>query len=213
MTTITARSSSAVAEYQVNENGGYATITVTRGGSALGTASVNYATVNGTALAGTNYVATNNTLTFLPGQVAKSFNVRLLDDGKTNPPPAASTLRWPCPVRPRVRPWESPTNALVHLVDAQSYNQPPGSLDTSFDPTAGMNASVLALALQSNGQIVAGGSFTVANGASINRIARLNADGTLDGGFLNGWRARTARSMPWSARRTTALWSAAPLPN
>jgi len=45
---------------------------------------------------------------------------------------------------------------------------------------------VLALALQSGGQIVAGGSFTVVNGSAINRIARLNADGTLDGTFQNG---------------------------
>ena len=49
-----------------------------------------------------------------------------------------------------------------------------------------MNSSVLALALQANGQIVAGGSFTVANGTSLNRIARLNSDGSLDGAFLSG---------------------------
>src|ERR1035438_9670505 len=49
-----------------------------------------------------------------------------------------------------------------------------------------MNASVLALALQANGQLLAGGSFTVANGTSRNRMARLNPDGSLDGTFLNG---------------------------
>ncbi len=125
-------------------------------------------------------------LTFLPGQLSKSFNVRLLDDGKTNPPPAgfyfAVTLSNPSAGSVL----GSPSNALVHLVDAESYIQVPGSLDPAFDPSAGMNASVLALALQSNGQIVAGGSFTVANGTSMSRIARLNTDGTLDTGFLNG---------------------------
>src|ERR1039457_4642797 len=44
--------------YLANENGGYTTITVTRSGSALGSATVSYQTVDGTAFAGTNYVAT-----------------------------------------------------------------------------------------------------------------------------------------------------------
>ena len=170
--------------YQVNENSGLATITVTRTGSVLGSATNTYTTVNGTAFAGTNYVATNGALVFLPGQVAKSFNVRLLDDGKTNPPPAS--FYFSVLLTSSTSVLGSPTNSFVHMVDAESYNQSPGSLDPAFDPTAGMNASVLGLALQSNGQIVAGGTFTVVNGTSINRIARLNTDGTLDTGFLNG---------------------------
>jgi uncharacterized delta-60 repeat protein len=172
--------------YQFNENGGYATINVVRGGSALGTASVNFSTADATAFAGTNYVATNNTLTFLPGQVVKSFNVRLLDDGKTNPPPAGFYFAVALSAPSAGSSLGSPTNSLVHLVDVESYNQVAGSVDPSFDTGAGMNASVLSLALQSNGQIVAGGNFTVVNGTAINRIARLNTDGTLDGGFLNG---------------------------
>ena len=51
----------------------------------------------------------------------------------------------------------------------------------------GMNGDVLALALQTNGQILAGGNFTAVNGTPENYIARLNADGSLDNaGFLNG---------------------------
>ena len=56
----------------------------------------------------------------------------------------------------------------------------------AFSPTAAMNDSVLALALQSGGQIVAGGSFSIVNGAAMSHLARLNPDGTLDTGFLNG---------------------------
>ena len=62
-----ARSNSARPVIIVNENGGYATITVTRTGSDLGTAGVHFATTDGTAFAGTNYVATNGTLDVLPG--------------------------------------------------------------------------------------------------------------------------------------------------
>ena len=58
-----------------------------------------------------------------------------------------------------------------------------GSLDTSFDPGSGANASVRAISIQSDGKIIIGGSFTSFNGMAINRIARLNTDGSLDASF------------------------------
>lgn len=63
-----------------------------------------------------------------------------------------------------------------------------GSLDTGFDPEA--NGSVMAIALQSNGQIVLGGQFTSfqANGAAgatqCDYLGRLNTDGSLDTNFI-----------------------------
>src|SRR5437667_31942 len=39
------------------------------------TVTVNYATANGTATAGTDYVSTNGTLTFLPGQTSQTIRV------------------------------------------------------------------------------------------------------------------------------------------
>ncbi|HYP16568.1 MAG TPA: delta-60 repeat domain-containing protein, partial [Opitutus sp.] len=62
-----------------------------------------------------------------------------------------------------------------------------GSLDTTFDPRA--NNQVLSFAVQPDGKILIGGGFTTLqpNGAATatarNRIARLNADGSLDGSF------------------------------
>ena len=56
-----------------------------------------------------------------------------------------------------------------------------GTLDAGFDPNA--NNNVNAMAMQTNGQIVIGGSFITVGGTNCNRIARLNADGTLDTGF------------------------------
>ena len=44
------------------------------------TVTVNYATSDGTATAGHDYTATSGTLTFNPGDAAKSINVALLDD-------------------------------------------------------------------------------------------------------------------------------------
>ncbi|MBW6499660.1 MAG: delta-60 repeat domain-containing protein [Bacteroidales bacterium] len=58
-----------------------------------------------------------------------------------------------------------------------------GSLDTGFDPGTGANNTVLSIALQVDGKIIIAGNFTSYNGTTRNRIARLNADGSLDNGF------------------------------
>jgi len=61
-----------------------------------------------------------------------------------------------------------------------------GSLDTSFLNGTNGGASPTSVALQPGGQVLIGGYFTTVNGVSRNRIARLNADGSLDTSFLNG---------------------------
>jgi uncharacterized delta-60 repeat protein len=61
-----------------------------------------------------------------------------------------------------------------------------GSLDTGFDPGAGANADVWALALQPDGKVLVGGNFTTIDGVSRNYIARLIPDGSLDAGFNPG---------------------------
>ncbi len=61
-----------------------------------------------------------------------------------------------------------------------------GSLDTSFDPGLGANNQVSAFAVQPDGKIIIGGLFTSYNGTPRNRIARLNADGSLDTSFNPG---------------------------
>lgn len=57
-----------------------------------------------------------------------------------------------------------------------------GTLDTGFDPGSGFNGPVFALAVQTNGQVIVGGSFTTFASAN-DGIKRLNTDGTLDGTF------------------------------
>jgi uncharacterized delta-60 repeat protein len=61
-----------------------------------------------------------------------------------------------------------------------------GSLDTSFNPGTGPNLLVRAVAVQPDGKVLIGGSFTTVGGVTRNRIARLNADGSLDAGFDPG---------------------------
>ena len=61
-----------------------------------------------------------------------------------------------------------------------------GSLDTSFDPGTGLNSGSNSIAVQLDGKIIIGGSFTAFNDISQNRITRLNADGSLDTSFNIG---------------------------
>ncbi|RMH34509.1 MAG: hypothetical protein D6687_03815, partial [Acidobacteria bacterium] len=52
----------------------------------------------------------------------------------------------------------------------------------AFNPNVGNN-TVFAIAIEPDGQILIGGSFTSVGGQTRNRIARLNPDGSLDTSF------------------------------
>ncbi len=72
-----------------------------------------------------------------------------------------------------------PRNRIVRL-------NADGSLDTSFDPGSGANEAVDSIAVQSDGKVLVGGYFTNYNDTARHRIARLNADGSLDTSFNPG---------------------------
>lgn len=69
------------AEYSAEEFDGSVTITVERVGGSSGTAQVNYATSDGTATAGSDYDVASGILVFADGEVSKSFDISLIDDG------------------------------------------------------------------------------------------------------------------------------------
>jgi len=66
-----------------------------------------------------------------------------------------------------------PRNRIARLTDT-------GALDAGFDPGLGADGAIYALALQTNGQVVIGGSFNMYHTSQRSSIARLNADGSLD---------------------------------
>jgi uncharacterized delta-60 repeat protein/uncharacterized protein (TIGR02145 family) len=61
-----------------------------------------------------------------------------------------------------------------------------GSIDPTFNTGLGFDNDVFSIALQGDGKIIVGGNFTSFNGVTINRVARLHADGTLDTSFNPG---------------------------
>lgn len=61
-----------------------------------------------------------------------------------------------------------------------------GSPDITFNPGAGTDDAIRSIVLQPDGKIIIGGWFVNVNGTNRNRIARLNADGSLDESFDPG---------------------------
>jgi glucose/arabinose dehydrogenase len=68
-----------ISEPEVNENAGNAIITVTRG-NGVGTGTVDFTTVDGTAIAGSDYQATSGQLTFADGETSKTITIGLIND-------------------------------------------------------------------------------------------------------------------------------------
>jgi solute carrier family 8 (sodium/calcium exchanger) len=67
--------------YTVMENVGEFAASVRRdGGDVTQSVQVDYKTEDGSANAGTDYIAVQGTLTFLPGETLKTFNVCVIDD-------------------------------------------------------------------------------------------------------------------------------------
>jgi len=70
----------SIADVSASEDAGTATVTVTRAGDVTVTATVDFATESGTAVAGRDFVAASGTLTFAPGETAHTVEIDLIDD-------------------------------------------------------------------------------------------------------------------------------------
>ncbi|MBI1288878.1 MAG: T9SS type A sorting domain-containing protein [Flavobacteriales bacterium] len=82
-------------------------------------------------------------------------------------------------------------------------SQTPGSVDLTFNPTdigygysAGANQIIRTVSVQNDGKVLVGGEFTSLNGSSINRIARLNTDQSVDSSLAVG---SGANNSVWSS--------------
>lgn len=74
---------------------------------------------------------------------------------------------------------------IAIVVNTQSSAQfsLPGELDTTFNTGTGADNIVWSVTVQPDGKVLLGGFFTIYNGISRNRIARLNLNGSLDTTF------------------------------
>ncbi|RYD86600.1 MAG: hypothetical protein EOP50_22170, partial [Sphingobacteriales bacterium] len=85
-------------------------------------------------------------------------------------------------------PLRSLVSVIFFLFVQLAASAQPGSLDPAFNPGDNVPAhildnNVLAVAVQPDGKVLLAGTFNSYGGKTRNRIARLNADGTLDESF------------------------------
>jgi hypothetical protein len=66
--------------FNTNEGAGVANISVTRNGDTSGTATVDFATSDGSAQQRTDYMLATGTVTFASGETTKTFSVLIVDD-------------------------------------------------------------------------------------------------------------------------------------
>ncbi len=71
--------------YTATEDASSIDVTVSRVDGATGSVTVDYATSNGTATAGSDYTAASGTLTFLQGETSKTFSIPITNDSVFEP--------------------------------------------------------------------------------------------------------------------------------
>ena len=164
--------------YSVNENAGTVTVTVNRSGGLASGVGVNYATSNGTATAGSDFISTSGTLTFGGGETSKTFTVTILDDAVYE---GSETFNVALSGQTGGATLGSPSSATVTILDNET--PPPGSVQFSSS-TYSVNengGTVTITATRTGGSY---GSASV-NYATANGTATAGSDYTTKSGTLN----------------------------
>ena len=156
---------------------GSADFTVTLSAASTQTVTVDYATANGTAMVGNDFVASNGTLTFAPNELTKTITVNFVGDAVTEPDetftvnlsnPANATLGT-AQGTGTITDDDAATPALtLSIADAADANEgsaaAPGSADFTVTLSAASTQDVTVDYATANGTATAGADFVAANG-------------------------------------------------
>lgn len=173
------------AAYSVNENGGTATITATLSVASGSAVTVNYASSNGTAMAGSDYVTATGVLTFAPGQTSQTFNVSITNDALEEPNETV-TLTLSSPVNATLG---SPNPATLTIVD--NDGQPTVQFSAA---NYSVNENVRSAATITATLSTASGSTVTVNYATSNGTASAGSDYTAASGVLTFAPGQTSRT-------------------
>jgi hypothetical protein len=165
----------SAATYSVAENGGTLTVTVNRIGGSAGAVSVNYATANGTATAGSDYTAISATpLNFADGVTSQTFNIAILDDGTfegnetfnvtLSTPTGGATLGTPSSAVVTITDNDAAPGALQFSAATYSVAENGGSLTVTVNRIGGSAGAVSVNYATTNGTATAPGDYTAASG-------------------------------------------------
>ncbi|HTI97921.1 MAG TPA: Calx-beta domain-containing protein [Dongiaceae bacterium] len=168
------------ADPEVVESTNSVLLTVRRVGGAEGDVSVSYATEDASATAGTDYSAQSGVIVFHPGETEHSIAIPLLEDTEIEDVETFHVILTAPTGGASLGPV---TNISVNIQD----NDGPASLDPTFAfDASGVDGAVQAIAVQTNGSILIGGTFQQVAREARRGVARLQADGSLDASFAPG---------------------------
>lgn len=171
--------------YMAAVNQSNAVISVILSGSPPVTVFVNFATHNGTASAGVDYVATNGTLVFAVGVLSNTFNVGLLNNGVAQ---STQTVNLALSNSTAPASLGFPSNAVLTIINTSSQivqfaqsaftvNQGESNVVVRLVRTGGSNTTATVFFNTSDGSAKTGidytatsGTITFANGISTNTV-------------------------------------------
>ena len=163
------------ATYSVGENGGQLTVTVNRVGGNSGAVAVNYATANGSAIAGTDYTSASGTLNFANGESSKTFTINITDDAifegnetftvSLSSPTGGATLGSPSAATVTITDNETAQPGQLRFSNATySIGENGGSMTITVQRINGSDGAVSVNYATSNGSATAGSDYTSASG-------------------------------------------------
>ncbi len=187
------------ATYSVNENAGSASVDVIRVGGSVGKLTVDYATSNGSAIAGSDFTSTIGTLTFGDKETRKTIVIPIIHDAALEPTEAFSlalTSPKPADFHSYRQNIEGDVNGLlggiatatISIVNVE--NSPPtisdianrfvvegnstGAIPFTVSDVETAAADLLVTATSSNQSVIPNGNIVLA-GSGANRTIRLTA--------------------------------------
>ena len=160
------------ATYTAAEGDGTATIQVDLGGVSAVTVTIDYVTSNGTATSGSDYTATNGTLTFAPGDTSQTFDVSITDDASvedsetvtlTLSNPSNASLSGTNPATLTITDNDVPSVSFA----SATYNIPEGDPSATtiyINLSEAGNSTITVNYATSDGSATAGSDYTAASG-------------------------------------------------
>jgi uncharacterized delta-60 repeat protein len=163
---------------EVDEDAGLARLTLKRYFGSAGAASVTYATANGTATAGSDYLSASGTVTWPAGDVSDKVIAVPIRPDSSNEGIESFTVALSSPVGAVISAGKG--TSTVSILD-------PGRRFAGFAPGF-FNLAVEAVVPLPDGKVIIGGDISAGIGSAsgIRHIARLNPDGSVDSDFLTG---------------------------
>jgi hypothetical protein len=161
----------APASLRVTETSGGATISVRRTGGSNGTATVGFATTDGSASGTGDYTAQNLTLTFAPGQTVQTVIVPVAADGVPEgeeyftaalaSPTGGATLGTPASMTVTIT---SPDQAVQFLSPVYAVSEAAGVANIMVKRTGSLAQPLTVQYATSDGSAVTGTDYTAASG-------------------------------------------------